>query len=299
MVLKVISTSSYYSRSNHALAMALERIPSKTWTMLARRNLAIHPQVWNNIRAGVKVRNFVMDEVVGMTGLDTCDNDLHTDEDSKFYDSKECSGCHSVVYCSEACQKSDWATRHRYECDVMRRSRYVRRRNGVRYSQAARHFHTKCAWFGINNVASELASSYPQGRPINEFIIIVNNTVSKLNSSAPSHSSVAVRDLNEHLEARRVGVLSSCPAADERYWKIINDYRLTTSKRKRLAEAFFCYNAQYRIAILAEFEREGPASQRSNWKMCRSVVRFEFLDPEYLRKTTELPMEPMGFLVDF
>ncbi|EFI27602.1 hypothetical protein CC1G_14528 [Coprinopsis cinerea okayama7 len=237
--------------------MALERIPSKTWTMLGRRNLAIHPQVWSNIRAGVKVRNFVMDEVVGMTGLDTCDGDLHTDKDTK--PAKGPTGRRDTVT-----NAMSWSVVEMFGDGMVLDTA---RLPGTSTPNAP----------GLGSTTSRPNSQAltPQGRPVNEFIIIVNNTIFKLNSSAPSHSSVGVRDLNEQLDARHVGVLSSCPAADERYWKIINDYRLITSKRKRLAEAFFCYNSRYRIAILVEFEQEGPASQKSNWKLCRSVVRFE------------------------
>ncbi|RYE17877.1 MAG: zinc finger MYND domain-containing protein [Sphingobacteriaceae bacterium] len=33
-----------------------------------------------------------------------------------------CARCHAVAYCSRSCQKIDWKSRHKYECQGMRKA---------------------------------------------------------------------------------------------------------------------------------------------------------------------------------
>ncbi|TEB22574.1 hypothetical protein FA13DRAFT_1477852 [Coprinellus micaceus] len=55
---------------------------------------------------------------------------------------RECSSCHSVVYCSQRCQKEDWESLHQAECRGMRNEHHVLRyTKGLRYSQTYRAFH--------------------------------------------------------------------------------------------------------------------------------------------------------------
>ncbi|KAJ3547841.1 hypothetical protein NMY22_g1497 [Coprinellus aureogranulatus] len=67
-----------------------------------------------------------------------------------FIDSKACSHCQSVVYCSKRCQKQDWVARHRLECENLRQDYKQQKVEERRYRQrlrvhhmglASRHFH--------------------------------------------------------------------------------------------------------------------------------------------------------------
>ncbi|KAH6886670.1 hypothetical protein BKA70DRAFT_1573859 [Coprinopsis sp. MPI-PUGE-AT-0042] len=69
-----------------------------------------------------------------------CDNDkLH--EPSPNPQSRLCSNCRLVLYCSVECQREDWEKRHRAECNVMRCTYRDRHQQSIRYGQHARAFH--------------------------------------------------------------------------------------------------------------------------------------------------------------
>ncbi|KAJ3520956.1 hypothetical protein NMY22_g12517 [Coprinellus aureogranulatus] len=51
---------------------------------------------------------------------------------------KECSGCSSVVYCSEKCQREDWERLHRHECGHARELHAEKRRSDTWYNHEIR-----------------------------------------------------------------------------------------------------------------------------------------------------------------
>ncbi|KAJ3542234.1 hypothetical protein NMY22_g3586 [Coprinellus aureogranulatus] len=143
------------------------------------------------------------------TGFAICDN-LHCNERRLGSPMRQCSRCHTVVYCSEPCQRQDWKKLHRYECDSARldharmlnslhahalRSRIYslwtlfipsyldRRSERLTYTHSSRRFHVRFVEQTFNaeypSYQNEVASAYP-ALGSNEWIPIIQTTQMEL-----------------------------------------------------------------------------------------------------------------------
>ncbi|KAJ3511104.1 hypothetical protein NMY22_g15755 [Coprinellus aureogranulatus] len=73
-----------------------------------------------------------------------CDNLVCPRTHPTAQSSKECSACHTVVYCSEDCQKADWKY-HRAECGFKKTQSLSGLAGHVRYRQPIRQYHALLA----------------------------------------------------------------------------------------------------------------------------------------------------------
>ncbi|KAH6907645.1 hypothetical protein BKA70DRAFT_1563113, partial [Coprinopsis sp. MPI-PUGE-AT-0042] len=65
-------------------------------------------------------------------------------------ESKCCSGCRVVVYCSTACQNEDWKKRHHKECSSMSRLHLDLKTSGAYYSNKTRYFNIEAGRMSVS-----------------------------------------------------------------------------------------------------------------------------------------------------
>ncbi|KAG2021386.1 hypothetical protein CC2G_006633 [Coprinopsis cinerea AmutBmut pab1-1] len=249
MLLRALSAFSYFPRTLKALAEAIERIPAAKWARLERMKSPVYPEAWGNVRQSVGYMESMVEAVKGYGITTQCDNRLHLTAETSSVESKVCSGCRNVVYCSEGCQIADWAHRHHYECDGMRHQRLARVEDGLDYTPKLRHLHTRFTWMYFLRAASSLEEHYHRlrntssiqnstsstqntnsysgtPRPTSEFIAVLDTTMNLLNTPAiPALSFIRVVDLDVYEERRKVATVEGCVFGEARCKALVDDVR--------------------------------------------------------------------------
>ncbi|KAG2016632.1 hypothetical protein CC2G_009783 [Coprinopsis cinerea AmutBmut pab1-1] len=186
----------------------------------------------------------------------------------------QCSGCHSVVYCSLQCQREDWNERHRTECLAMLRSYEASKRDNTHISHQTRAFHiyiAKASHSGFNLWEARREQEHP-GVPHNEL-------VARMNFGLPNpHLFHRIDDIRPGSQARPI-----CPAWNARREGMVSDFRRSNDTQRRLIDWNFSWNVEYQISLLTEFQllefEDGPAE----WVLARHAStgeRFSLKDAQ-------------------
>ncbi|KAG2005029.1 hypothetical protein CC2G_003528 [Coprinopsis cinerea AmutBmut pab1-1] len=201
-----------------------------------------------------------------------CDSQDHVDTgtDQKD-DSRECSGCRMVVYCSAKCQQDDWRRRHRKECRQMCITYLERKDNHLVLSQASRAIvsrYIRVMVIGtIVSLEQDTKRRFPD-RPSNATIIILN-----LAGDPGWLSMVSSLSLETYLIDRPNLVKPESPEHEARANGIIERFKDDKTGKRKLVVAFMAYNHEYRISNLIELENFGD--KPGMLRFGESVVQFE------------------------
>ncbi|TEB05150.1 hypothetical protein FA13DRAFT_1265039 [Coprinellus micaceus] len=106
----------------------------------------------------------------GTDYLNICDNiSCERTVDKQECTSRQCSGCSSVMYCSQSCQSLDWDAFHRAEC-LDARAHYLKQKEaGTSYSHRSRAFHAKYIEKRYRDRIRVVTDAVNGGRGINTF----------------------------------------------------------------------------------------------------------------------------------
>ncbi|KAH6884685.1 hypothetical protein BKA70DRAFT_1339563 [Coprinopsis sp. MPI-PUGE-AT-0042] len=135
-----------YPRVVTSLWNAINREPLER--MLALQSLPSVGLHWNHLVTATKGRIAELEIIDAPVVF--CDNSQHHDWQLRTTP-MSCSGCHLAIYCSSKCQREDWKSRHRRECNSMRLTYLDRYMSGVHLSQKMRAFPLKCLEVLIKN----------------------------------------------------------------------------------------------------------------------------------------------------
>ncbi|TEB24865.1 hypothetical protein FA13DRAFT_1738878 [Coprinellus micaceus] len=93
------------------------------------------------------------------------------------WQSKQCSRCSSVVYCSDECQKEDWDKWHKSECSAAREHHFQRCLTESWYTHATRAFHSGFIDEFFSQNLSEIENGHHQplspSTPTNEILPVI------------------------------------------------------------------------------------------------------------------------------
>ncbi|KAJ2912142.1 hypothetical protein MD484_g8271, partial [Candolleomyces efflorescens] len=94
----------------------------------------INQECWEVVRTFVvqiiQKYNRNMDHILTTNICDGLGHTHHRWQEAAGSDVRQCSRCHSVVYCSQQCQRNDWGQYHRYECSTQLAQYSLRRLSG-------------------------------------------------------------------------------------------------------------------------------------------------------------------------
>ncbi|KAH6907646.1 hypothetical protein BKA70DRAFT_1489782 [Coprinopsis sp. MPI-PUGE-AT-0042] len=187
----------------------------------------------NNVSDSFRQLQLLEKQGEGKLTARLCDFDMHCEMGNVLYptaghrpiaagsESKCCSGCHMVVYCSEICQHEDWKQRHRKECAALSRSRLDLKRSGAYYSTSTRYFNIEAGRMSVSQKMPGFSvwihHEFP-GKDKRQIIITCD--VKQGPYATPGHT-IYVQDLRKHFEGRPKG---DCAILEERYANMIQEY---------------------------------------------------------------------------
>ncbi|EAU83370.2 hypothetical protein CC1G_09064 [Coprinopsis cinerea okayama7 len=267
----ILKAISYHPRTLRALVKAIRAMPpGATWSSVGAKSKLIADTTWKAFTDGINDRFNILTDRSRPT-LNLCDNELHVHADGMDRKrSKKCGRCHSVVYCSSACQHEDWERRHQRECKGMARAYRIHEASHLHYGQNSRTFHVQLARMAFLGIVDELdatvRSKYPT-RSRHECIVLVdmNGCLSALDTK------VDLLPISDYLAERKKFLVPGCTAIDGRADAIYHRFLAGNPPENRvLVLGTLGYNPQFRITTLLELEnREG------DWVTINNVARFE------------------------
>ncbi|EAU81006.2 hypothetical protein CC1G_03182 [Coprinopsis cinerea okayama7 len=248
------------------------RTPRTTWDQLMEvgRTKVNFPDFWKDFLGTIGNRSLLLSDIAaGKTSkVVSCDSHIHPQlRSTGGVTTKECSGCRSVVYCGESCQKADWAVRHRHECGIMRHSRYARESQGVKYAQRTRSFATTVIldrFLREVGFAQNIADALHPTAHESDLIAIVSRPF-----GACSLAVTDVMPIDDYLRQRCRMMKASCPAMDARERKVVEEHRARRVKDTVLVAGSFRYDSVYHVEVLLQVRKE-----RSGMVVLRSVQSF-------------------------
>ncbi|EFI28513.1 hypothetical protein CC1G_14045 [Coprinopsis cinerea okayama7 len=217
----------------------------------------------------------------------------HLTAETSSVESKVCSGCRNVVYCSEGCQIADWVHRHHYECDGMRHQRLARVEDGLDYTPKLRHLHTRFTWMYFLRAASSLEEHYHRLRnissiqdstsstqntnsysgtpsPTSEFIAVLDTTMNLLNAPAiPALSSIRVVDLDVYAERRKVATVEGCVFGEARCKALVDDVRREGRSENDKDKCFSLDDSRYQNRQSA-----ADSDDHCNYRLIESIFTY-------------------------
>ncbi|KAG2016621.1 hypothetical protein CC2G_009775 [Coprinopsis cinerea AmutBmut pab1-1] len=257
-----------YLRVNKAFKEAMDQIPPRI--LSSSLKLASPIRDWSNLLQDIQFQHSCMVDF-SEDPISLCDNDLH-DHDSASpmkTSPKSCSGCHSVVYCTTACQNQDWSTRHRDECAVMNRSYRLRKERNLHRSQHTRAFQVYLAVRMFRRLCEA-------GWECRMEMDCPGSVGSKSAIARTGFSLTMIKRIFFTFdELRRTASNSEldCPAMEARRDTIIADYRSQTGANIRLLEVIFSWDSITQVVVLAEFRQSSLEPEK--WNLHRNVVHIE------------------------
>ncbi|TFK24323.1 hypothetical protein FA15DRAFT_669664 [Coprinopsis marcescibilis] len=236
--------------------------------------LGIKDPKFHTFASVVKMRNNMLlefrDRQIGI-----CDNLNHAPDaqPTHYFHGRTCSRCHSVMYCSEACQRTDWKARHRKECRVLHADYYLpRKHRDSWYRHNLRSFHLSLIISHYNNRLNLLGKEGQDPRfasnLIASFIAIVDMT------HEPTEFDL---ELPERYINRKVYDRSLLMAQDKRVGSLIRELVRAKDANVRLVEGVFAFGHE-QIYVMAKLWMRNPnkcdTTGTEDFKVLSSVVRI-------------------------
>ncbi|KAH6901603.1 hypothetical protein BKA70DRAFT_1229761 [Coprinopsis sp. MPI-PUGE-AT-0042] len=270
-----LSRMALYPRTAHALNLIFT--PENESPSVFRKGAAsiIMGILWTYLWRGMSWTIVSLSDVPGeIREVVLCDSRLHrqkraTSGEKSFEKPQCCSGCHLVVYCSEACQREDWNGRHKSECRSMKRTSDERRRSAVHYSQANRHLHVRmimtlfCSRY--TNILNECDHT-----SANKSIFMVDA------SSGLSHPKPIEEVPLVDFQTMFYGSFDS-PEMEARKDEIIKDFTAQPSSTTRRLWALVLYwDIHRRVHLLVEtFRDPSDTDEGSSYEVTQTIVSIE------------------------
>ncbi|KAH6901589.1 hypothetical protein BKA70DRAFT_1568414 [Coprinopsis sp. MPI-PUGE-AT-0042] len=204
-----------------------------------------------------------------------CDNLEHPlQSETICTESKTCSACHMVVYCSPACQKNDWETRHRRECRELRQVNLKRSLQGVHYTFKIREFQTHVAAETFRSRFPDIEKQHQRqlrSHHPHEIMTVMDCT------SDEGQATVHLSPVREHFSrTRRAG---DSPALEERTREIYERLMAKKAPQTRLVESVIRWDDKWDVVFFLELElvaqtSPGISPLPVSCNVVRSVVRI-------------------------
>ncbi|KAH6901576.1 hypothetical protein BKA70DRAFT_683988 [Coprinopsis sp. MPI-PUGE-AT-0042] len=223
--------------------------------------------LWSCLLQGMALTNRILSDPPGNVII--CDSCLHQQTtvlpyENSFKRAQCCSGCHLVVYCSQACQREDWDERHKSECKSMKQTYDDRRRDAVHYSHANRHLHIQMVTVLLRTPNMSTLNKHDCSS-VNEAILVIDasrgldrpQVIEEIPSSDFPSMFLGKFDSPE-MEARKEGVIKDFSAR-------------RSSTTKTLLALVLSWDIHHRVHVLVE---AGP-DESNRFAVTRSVVSIE------------------------
>ncbi|KAH6901588.1 hypothetical protein BKA70DRAFT_684103 [Coprinopsis sp. MPI-PUGE-AT-0042] len=258
-----------FPRSLHALVTELDPFRNLTKASSSSFGTNSVEGAWNTLLSTC-VFNMLPLLEIDQGPLTICDNIEHSSKLKK-PSPKTCSGCRMVVYCSPACQKHDWETRHHRECRELRQVYLKRSLEGLHYTYKIREFQTRLAteifrdnFLDIEEMRKERQPSHPP----QDLLTIMECT------SDEGQARYFWPLLQDYFCGSLQ--LGDSPALEERAKDIYGRFLATKNPKSRLLEGMIRWNRR-EVMLFLELEPFVSTSRGrppTSWKAVRSVVRI-------------------------
>ncbi|KAH6901582.1 hypothetical protein BKA70DRAFT_1568408 [Coprinopsis sp. MPI-PUGE-AT-0042] len=185
-------------------------------------SLTKHAATWRTLQAVTNRNLGRLEAGKDQSSITICDNwNLDIDHGSQ---SRTCSRCHSVAYCSLGCQEEDWKRRHYKECATMHIT-YLRRKDlDIHYTYSTRWFQTLLSTHAFEqNGGGEGFQEPPAMVPLDTFL------------------SIGSWDRD-------------CPAAELRRTELFESFRSQEEPTTRLVEGRYYLGDGIRLCLLLEVQ---------------------------------------------
>ncbi|EAU82242.2 hypothetical protein CC1G_12030 [Coprinopsis cinerea okayama7 len=246
-----------YPSTTTAFRSALQRLTPQTKSRLSEMEGVA--DAWRMLNSSVDICLPVFKNKGGLGPYDFCDSDqnkIGREGSSAF---KLCSGCQTVLYCSQQCQKEDWESRHRYECMVMRHSYRVNEARGVKYSPLARGYHTRMVTLILPTLSSlgpfeRFAQHTPRDLPP------MTKPVVYWDMRDGFHRGPTLISVEDLVTSRRTDGVPSCPKMEERLSDLLNAYAIDSCPRSKVLMIRFRWSMKCQILFILHLQPFKPRS---------------------------------------